>query len=74
MPDTIAMGWYRALYFEGVEMRGGYRMGSVAWRWIDDDIADLSAANTLHDARPHPPGTDDAAWQGEPTEHVRINR
>ena len=52
----------------------GYRLGSVAWRWIDDDIADLTSANTLHDARPHELGRDDADWRGEPVERVRINR
>jgi hypothetical protein len=52
----------------------GYRLGTVAWRWIDDDIADLNSENTLSDARPHPWGVDDARWTGEPIERVPVNR
>lgn len=72
MPDTAAAGGIGRFVFEAQAM--GYRLGTVAWRWIDDDIADLSAANTLHDVRPHEPGTDDAEWLGEPVERVRVNR
>lgn len=72
LPGTAAAGGIGRFLCKAQDM--GYRMGTVAWRWIDDDIADLNAMNTLHDARPHEPNMDDSTWTGEPVERVRINR
>ena len=72
-PGTVATGQCRARCISAMARKEIYRMGTVAWRWLDDDLADLTASNTLHDARPHPQGEDDARWVGEPVERV-LNR